>query len=727
MRGLESGKYTGTVSRIHAFLLVVSLSGAVAQNLVVDATPSHTVNSFSPMHALGAGVDRISRDAADKTMIEPMLHEILASGWQMVTYRQNTELHAEAWHWNPQGTWSDASGKSGYFTGNAEPRETIRHSWGYTLPHRGFSRAREGGSNFSVLTDGDVATYWKSNPYLTRAFTGEDDSMHPQWVIVDLGSAQPVSAARIAWAEPYAKRYAVQFWTGEKNPRQATSGLWQTFPVGTVKDGRGGTVTLPLTAIPVVTRYLRIWMTVSSNTCDTHGSGDPRNCLGYAIHELYAGTLSKDGEFQDLVKHIAGAAQTSTVVSSVDPWHQPSDLNERGGDQVGFDFFFSSGITRGLPAMVPVAMLYGTPEDAAAQIAYLEKRKYPISYVELGEEPDGQRMLPEDYAALYVQWAAAIHKVDPNLKLGGPVFEGVKEDIEVWPDVDGRVSWLGRFLDYLRAHGRMSDLAFMSFEHYPYTPCQSTWGDLYREPQLITHIMEVWRNDGLPQSVPLFMTEGNLSSRAGGTFLDIMGALWLADYTGSFFTAGGSASYFFHYIPEPLGRGCNDDSGSTFSLINVDRDFKIRGYLSQHFASQLITREWAQPVDREHRVFRASSDVRDSAGNILVTAYALLRPDGQWALLVVNKDHDRAHDLRITFRDSDSKSERGFAGPVQMVTFGAKQYQWHPDGANGYANPDGPPATSSITAGAETSYTIPEASVTVIRGKIAGGLTSGRE
>jgi len=54
--------------------------------------------------------------------------------------------------------------------------------------------------------------------------------------------------------------------------------------------------------------------------------------------------------------------------------------------------------------MVPIAMLYDTPENAAAEIAYLKKRGYPISYVEMGEEADGQFMLPEDYAALYLQW-----------------------------------------------------------------------------------------------------------------------------------------------------------------------------------------------------------------------------------------------------------------------------------------------------------------------------------
>ena len=155
--------------------------------------------------------------------------------------------------------------------------------------------------------------------------------------------------------------------------------------------------------------------------------------------------------------------------------------------------------------------LYSTPEDSAAEIAYIEKRGYPISYVEMGEEPDGAYMLPEDYAALYVEWATALHKVDPRLKLGGPVFTGENEDIKVWPDDQGRTSWLGRFLDYLKAHGRMEDLAFVSFEHYPLEPCQINWSDLYREPELVKGILKAWRDDGVPADVPLMNTESNLS------------------------------------------------------------------------------------------------------------------------------------------------------------------------------------------------------------------------
>jgi hypothetical protein len=690
-----------------------------AHKVVVDSAPSHAVNSFSPVDALGAGVDRLRLGVADKVLSESFLKQVLSAGWQSVTYRQNTELHVEAWHWNPQGSWSDPAGR-GYFTGNAEPSEMIRHSYAYPLPHRGFTRNSGTERGYSRLTDGSLDTYWKSNPYLTRTFTGEDDSLHPQWVTLDLGEKLEINAVRIAWAEPYAKSCQVQFWTGDSDPVNApTKGVWQTFPLGGVREGRGGTATIRLASWPIPVRYLRIWMTSSSNTCDTHGSADRRNCVGFAIRELYAGILSADGNFQDLVRHSPDGKQTATLCSSVDPWHEPSDLDEKAGDQVGFDLFYTCGVTRGLPAMVPVAMIYSTPEDAAAEIAYLEKRRYPISYIEMGEEPDGQYMLPEDYGALYLQFASAIHRVNPSLKLGGPSFQGVNSDVEVWPDGEGRVSWLGRFIDYLKAHGRLNDLAFLSFEHYPYDPCNTSWNDLYNEPELISHILQVWRDDGLPPDVPMMVTEVNLSWQTGETFVDIMGGLWFADYTGAFLTGGGKASYFFHYMPSPLRAGCNNSWGS-FGLFNVDTEFQVKGYFAQYFASQLLTQEWVQPSGSAHQVFRASGDVRDASGNVLVTAYSLLRPDGQWSLLLINKDRENAYPVRIVFHDSDTKSDRFLSGPVDLITFGAGQYEWHANGAKGYAEPDGPPAKASLAGAAETEYTLPKASITVIRGKTGG-------
>src|ERR1700746_1485767 len=426
------------------FLLAPSLR---AQTIRVDAAPSHSTNSIVPAQALGAGIDRLPYVATAKTFIEPTIKQVLSSGWQTISYRQNTELHMEAWHWNPQGTWSDPAGK-GYFTGSATLGEPLRHSYAYPLPHRGVTH--DDGTDmvgYSRLTDGDFNSYWKSNPYLTQPYTGEDDSLHPQWVFVDLAAPRPLDAIRIAWADPYARRYVIQYWTGEDPIKKPTLGAWIAFPNGVVNDGRGGNHVIQLSVAPMNVQYLRILMTQSSNTCDLHGSADRRNCLGYAIRELFIGTTSSDGKFHDLVLHTPDQGQTATYCSSVDPWHETADIAERAGDQVGFDLFYTSGYTRGLPAMIPIAMLYATPEDSVAEIAYIEKRGYPISYIEMGEEPDGHYSVPEDYAALYLQWATALHKLDPNLRLGGPIFTGVNKDIETWPDAHGRTSGTARFLD----------------------------------------------------------------------------------------------------------------------------------------------------------------------------------------------------------------------------------------------------------------------------------------
>jgi hypothetical protein len=721
-----------------AWIFVLKVSGA-GQAISVDI--SHPSNHFVPKETLGAGVDRIAVDAIDKDLLQPTLEKTLASGWQPVTYRQNTELAVEAWHWNPQGSWSDASGK-GYFKGSATPTEMLRYSYGYGLPRRGFTR-NDGTDNvgFSRLTDGDVNTFWKSNPYLTHRFTGESDALHPQWVVMDLAQVQAVNSIRVAWGEPYARRYVVQYWTGDDPIHAPTRGAWQTFSQGTVADGKGRIETIRMSGGPVPVRFVRIWMTESSNTCNSDGStdpkpNDPRNCVGYAIRELYLGMSSEDGAFHDILRHTADQEQTATFCSSVDPWHQASDLGSTKQAQMGFDLFFTSGVTRGLPAMVPVAMLYDTPDNAAAEIAYLKKRGYPISYVEMGEEADGQYMLPEDYAALYLQWATAIHRVDPALKLGGPSFQGVNKDIEVWPDANGKVSWTGRFIDYLKQHGRMNDLAFFSFEHYPYDPCKMPWGVLYDEPELVSHIMQVWHEDGVPADMPMFITEGNLSSGASETYQDIFAGIWLADYIGSFLNSGGKGVYFFHYLPLQMEPGCNSSPG-TFGMFTVDANYQIQQPLAQFFVAQLINLEWAQPDGGDHQVFAAKSDVQDGAGHELVTAYAVKRPDGKWAVMAVNRDQQNAHRVRIAF-DGPPDTKSSFSGQVEVSTFGSAQYQWHPGPtrfmahaenagertivvtSKGWADPDGPIVHTKLTAEKGTMIDLPAASVVVMRGNLSG-------
>lgn len=691
----------------------------------VDATPAHEVNAFEPDRAIGSSIDVLSHDVIDKIYTPAIMKEILSAGYGTISYRNNSELRSLAWHWNENGAWSDPVHKSGYFTGSTELKEPLRYILPYSLPHRGFSHT---GGGPSMLTDGDTNTSWKSNPYLTSKFTGESDDLHPQWIVIDLKKGTPINAARIGWANPYARSYEVDYWVpaaaesaDEADPLSRNpNGRWESFPGGVVKDAQGGTVTLKLTDDAISVRYLRIWMTESSNTCDTHGSDDVRNCVGYAINEVYAGTVDTNGPFIDVIQHSADNQQTSTTCSSVDPWHSADDVIATGRAQhTGFDLLYRSGITRGLPAMIPVTVLYDTPEDAAAEIAYVEKRGYPISYIEMGEEPDGQRILPEDYAALYIQWAAAIHKVDPKLKLGGPIFEGINEDEKVWPDAKGRTSWSGRFVDYLRSHGRLSDLSFWSFEHYPLEPCEITWTDIYREPQMMAHVMESFRENGVPKNVPLMVTESHISWRLTGVMSQIFAALWLADNVGSFFANGGAEFHHSPIQPERVNTTC--EGAATWSNFVADADLNVKGYTSPYFAARLINLEWMKHGAGVHHVFPAATDIKDNAGNMLVTAYALRRPDGNWALMLVNRDQANPHAVRVSFENSARKRSGYFRGKVTVVSFGSDQYVWHDQGTESYADPDGPPVTKQVSGGQRTTFTLPKASVTILRGKLGGG------
>ena len=705
------------------FVALFSLSSAVrCQTVIVDATPSHVLNKFSPLRALASTVDRVPSNATDVFFRPDQIQKVLSAGWGVISYRQNTDLFVQAWHWNPKGTWSDPAGK-GYFTGDSTPTgEGIRHSFGYSLPHRGFTR--NGGTEFdgySRLDDGDLESYWKSNPYLAKDFTGEDDSLHPQWVVIALDKKESVSALRIHWGDPYAKDFKVQYWVGDGDAMdEQDKGEWKTFPAG-VTAGRGGGITaMDLASSPISTKFVRVLMTRSSGTCDTHGSADRRNCVGYAIREIYLGT-NQNGELKDLLHHSPDQKQTLTLCSSVDPWHQKSDLyvapdRMESGDQPGFDLFFTSGITRGLPAIIPIAMLYSTPEDAAAQLTYIKKRGYPVSSIEMGEEADGQYMVPEDYGALYLQFATALHRVDPAYRLGGPAFQGVTEDVKVWPDAQGRNSWLNRFLEYLKAHGRMQDFAFMSFEHYPYDGCETPWKSLFQEPELITHVMKVWRDDGLPAGIPLLDTETN--AHGGEASVDIFGALWLADSFAGFLSAGGESTHYYHDLSYSPPHPVCPNSWGTYHLFMVDDQYAIKQPTSQFFAAQLMTQEWALPKDSEHLLFAASGDLKDSEGHRLVTAYALKRPDGLWSVMIINKDYDHAHGLRIVFRDAERHRDTSLSGRVSMITFGREQYQWHPARKKGYAEPDGPLKRSELNVEENTQYMLPPASVTVLRGSL---------
>ncbi|MDQ6781214.1 MAG: discoidin domain-containing protein [Candidatus Eremiobacteraeota bacterium] len=713
-------------------LLVATLAGALL-GVHVDAFPAHKLNTIRPLQAIGVGIDSDPRGKIPTLYSPARTREMLSAGLGVVSYRLYTELSIQDWHWNDAGSFSDERGKQGYWTSSERPAaQPIVDSYAYVLPHRGSTRDQGDDDDYSRIDDGDPATYWKSDPYLAPAFTHEPESAHPQWAVIDLNFPQAVDGMRIHWVHPYAVRYRVEYWTGGDAITAQASGTWHRFPnadqrmqPADLAPSLASSPLIRLAPTAVKTRFVRIWMTQSSHTCDTHGALDNRNCVGYAMEDLALGGIDGQGALHDIVRHnrcggnplrTRGCShhQTAIFVSSIDPWHRATDRAAGDQDQPGLDFVSRNPITRGVAMMYAVPLFYSTPANARAEIRYLKARGYPMRNVELGEEVDGQYALPEDYAALYLQFARSIHKESPALQLGGPIFQGVNNDIKVWPDASGDDSWLHRFLKYLRAHDALRELNFMSFEHYPFKGCDQgevLRMDLLREPSLVRQVIAAWRADGLPKSIPMYITESNFANDGGPVPKQLEGALWMADWIGTSLSEGVAGLNYYQYEAEPLGHKRECDKYGNYGMFITDQNFNILARAGQYYGAQMLTKYWLLPGDREHGIFPVrTTDTRAHPG---VSAYAARRPDGMWSVMLVNKDRE-AHAVTIDFATPDGT--RRFKGGVRRTSFGSEQFHWNGNAAMEIPNPDHGPVSTDV-ADARV-ITLPPLSLTVVRGNL---------
>ena len=216
------------------------------------------------------------------------------------------------------------------------------------------------------------------------------------------------------------------------------------------------------------------------------------------------------------------------------------------------------------------------------------------------------------------------------------------------------------------------------------------------------------------------MTEYGYSVFGGRPEVDIEGALFNADTVGAFLSLGGVKPYLYGYEPNYLQDELKCSWGNLMMLQLQPKTDQLNR-LSAYYASQLLTREWMQPVRQQHGIFLvtindAKNGRRGTAGRT-VTAYAVRRPDNQWALLVINKDPKDAAQLSVQFKISGTKQPVSFEGKVEMIQFSRAQYAWHADGQNGHPIRSLPPA--QFTREASSLYELPPYSITVLRGKVA--------
>lgn len=725
-----------TVFRVACGLLycttrAVGLTAQV-QGQIVTATATivvtpHPANTFVPSRTFGAALDGLQHGDVADVYTPTNIAAMRGTGLVPITYRTRTELGIEAWHWNPRGTWSDAAHARGYWTSAPTSPVPITVSYGYRLPRRGTTIDQANEDGYSRLDDGDTATFWKSNPYLDPYYTHEPPDAHgamrhPPWVVIDFQRPTAIDAIRIRWADPYATRFLVQWWDQAYPEDPADTelipdGTWRTFASGTLANIMKSDRVTRIAPSPVRTRMIRILVLGTSHTA-LPGSRDLRDSLGVAIREISAGIVDAQMTFHDAIHHIASSQdQTVMYVSSTDPWHRAED-RDRDVEQPGFDRVYQSGLTQRRPMLVPVGLLYDTPDNAAAELRYLRTRRYPVERIEMGEEPDGQGVAPEDYAALYLQFADALHRVDSTIALGGPSFQDAVALPAAWPDTAADRSWMRRFLNVLRARHRMRDFAFFSFEWYAYDDvCVATGPQLLGEPVKLAAALDTLHRDGVPTDIPWIIAEYGYSAFAGEAEVTIKGALLNADIVGQFLTLGGNEAYLYGYEPTTLLRNEHCDSWGNNTLFLAGDDDRPPIPVAAYYGAQLLTQRWAQPGDGVHQVYHVQIDpTPGTAQGPFVTAYAVHRPDGRWAVMFVNKDPARAWSVRVAVRYQGAGGTIPLHAPIEIDQLSPAQYVWHAKGSHGFPAPNHPPAHRIIPHGSRPIVVLPPYSMTVVRG-----------
>lgn len=655
---------------------MAALSRADIDEIRVE--PNHVLRTFDPSMAFGGGIDGHDKGDVMANLSPANVAAMKAMGLKSLTYRLRTELGGEVWHWNPEGSWSEPQKRQGYWTSSASTTKPILLSYGYRLPRRGDSLDQANRDSYSRLDDGDLSTFWKSNPYLDPAYTGVSYADSPQWVEINFAKPQQLNDLRIAWGAPFATSYRVSYLEDGDDREWKPLDLKPASKVGAFTRSTFSTVS----AERIMIELLR-----SSNTAPA-GSKDRRDGLGFAIREIALGTSDRHGVFHDAIVHRRNnQVQTLMYVSSTDPWHRAQDIDPRT-EQPGFDLMLRTGLDQILPVLLPTGCLYDTPDNVANEARWLKRRGIRIRGLELGEEPDGNWVYAEHYARLYLLMANAVRKVLARVTLGGPSFQTVLEDYAEFPR-EGK-PWLTRFKDVLESRHRMGDFQFCSFEWYPF---DDVWSPAEKHlPKMPATLARVLRrlNDAGMAGMPWFITEYGYSAYAAPAEVDAPGAVFDFDTALVALANGCACSYKYGYEPADVIAEMPKVYGNNMALMGSTEP-PLR--LPTFWSAYLLTRRFCADSGT-HRM------VEVQGGDDGLGAYACKRPNGTVTLALLN----RTALIRKTRIASARSTLRGWS-------YGRPQFSWS------HIRPDSQPERSQPPVGVNVdpkSVTCPPYSITVL-------------
>jgi hypothetical protein len=318
---------------------------------------------------------------------------------------------------------------------------------------------------------------------------------------------------------------------------------------------------------------------------------------------------------------------------------------------------------------------------------------------------------------LYLQFEKAIHKIDPSLDLGGPSLQDI-EQTQVFGRIEfGKAGWMGGFLRYLKRHGQLDKFKFFSFEWYPFADdCQPQ--QLAESTQMLTDALNELQQGGLTHDIPWLITEYGYSAFGARAEVNLDGALLNADSVGRFLTMGGETAYLYGYEASEVIKEQECSSGNNMLFFRADSSHTQQP-TAAYWGARLLTQEWVQPGDQLHEIYPASSNIRNGNRDEMISAYAVHRPDGLWALMLINRDPKRRFETNLIFRDGSSQTVSTFKGPVDLFQYSRAQYQLNSDPRNPFPIKAEPPEHRVLEKLSSNSLVLPALSMTILRGRVS--------
>ncbi len=283
--------------------------------------------------------------------------------------------------------------------------------------------------------------------------------------------------------------------------------------------------------------------------------------------------------------------------------------------------------------VVEVRLRGGTPERAAANVGYMnQQRRYAARYWEIGNEPDiyGRRagepdFSPAWYAERFREYAQAMKRVDPSIKIFGPVLSNKLNDwmppfISACGDIIDGLSW-----HFYGGNGRTSEADLL--------------GSTATFDQQVAQVRRWWSDSqinplGRDRTIPLLISEYGASYETNNSrnLTTLPAALWTADMLG-------------HLISNKI------DLAAYFTLWGLN------------FHGVWDRRGGIRPVHHTFRMFSSfgSHVIQAASDQSLLPVYAALRDDGTLSLMLINKDP------AITYRAALDLQNFQISGPPQLL------------------------------------------------------------